>query len=324
MAFQGLKLKDRKKLETEVISNGARLRLTRMIRNHCVSKESNVELIRRNSYINVVNSVLGLPIYRLEPDDWGQYENEEFGWHYGETELIMRRPDTSQLIEALGDMLQQRMLDVKGVNDILSDDNVSVRFQAQGFDEDISVQIFSENEIEEEETEGEHPNIRLLTARMDRTFEDEDYAGVLHASATIFETLAKLVFDNPSVENQTLAAFFDGYRNRSALPAPLLDYILETYKRRNVEPLAGHGGTIPPTVTAQEASTLVEITKMCVRLERRLANVEVEIKRPGGQVKQAPPVSSPTAKKTVPTAKKGHKKPSGRARKPSTKTLNRK
>jgi hypothetical protein len=59
---------------------------------------------------------------------------------------------------------------------------------------------------------------------------------VLYTSGTIFETLAKLVFDNPRVENQTLGGLFEGYRQRSELPGPVLDYILEVYNRRNREP----------------------------------------------------------------------------------------
>ena len=105
----------------------------------------------------------------------------------------------------------------------------------------------------------------------------------------IFETLAKLVFNSPNVENQTLASLFDGYRKRSELPEPLLDYILETYKRRNVEPLAGHGATKPPTVSAKEAAVLVEMTKMCVRLERRLALQEIDaVPAADGSLKSAP------------------------------------
>jgi hypothetical protein len=100
--------------------------------------------------------------------------------------------------------------------------------------------------------------------------------GVLHASANIFETLAKLVFNSPNVKNQTLASLFDGYRKRSELPELLLDYVQETYKRRNIEPLAGHGATKPPTVSAKDAAVLVEMTKMCVRLERRLAGQEID------------------------------------------------
>ena len=276
MWFMGLSKAEKKKLKTEVVSNEARLKLTRLMRHRCNSTESNIVLINRNRFINIARTVLNLPIYRLEPDDEGMYMSEEFGWHLAETELVMRRPDTAQLIEILGDMVQENMLDMGAVNRILAVDSSSVRFVAEGFDEDISVHILAADEIEEESDDAEHPNIRLLVERMETVFGKKDYAGVLHASATVFETLAKLVFDNPAVEDQTLAAMFDGYRKRSGLPEPLLDYILTTYRRRNSEPLAGHGATKAPSVTAQDAATLVEMTKMCVRLERRLAVQELD------------------------------------------------
>lgn len=301
----GLSKADRKKLETEVVSNDARLRLTRLVRRRCESRgggsDSNVELINRNHFINTARTVLGLPIYRLEPDDMGMYMSEEFGWHSAETELIMRRPDTAQLVEILGDMLQQGMLELGAVNDILSGDNSSIRFVATGFDEDISINILSDAEIEEDGDTDEHPNIRVLVGRMETAFEQKDYAGVLHASATVFETLAKLVVGNPKVEDQTLGGMFEGYRKRSELPGPLLDYILETYRRRNSEPLAGHGATKPPSVTPQEASILIEMTKMCVRLERRLAVQEMDsvptpVKAGAGKREATPSIARPPAK----------------------------
>ena len=103
MYFMGLKKSEKTKLETEVISNEARRKLTRMMRNRCESNNSNVSLIIRNRYINTARTVLDMPIFRLEADDWGMYMNEEFGWHFAETELVMRRPDTIQLVEILGD-----------------------------------------------------------------------------------------------------------------------------------------------------------------------------------------------------------------------------
>jgi hypothetical protein len=117
-------------------------------------------------------------------------------------------------------MVQQGMLDMWSVNKVLAEDNSSVRFKIEGFDEDIEVTILSETELEEENVDPDHPNIRILSQRMDQAFEAKDYAGVLHASANIFETLAKLVFNNPNVENKTLASLFDGYRKRSSCPNP--------------------------------------------------------------------------------------------------------
>lgn len=308
----GLKKSEQTKLETEVISNDARLKLTRMIRKRCNSNDANVGLINRNHYINIARTVQGLPVYRLEPDDMGMYQSEEFGWHFAETELVMRRPSSAELIEILGDMLQEDMLDLGGVNDVLAKDNVSVRFEAKGFDDDISVRLLSDTEIEEDEDDAEHPNIRLLTARMETALAEKDYAAVLHASASIFETLAKLVFDSPGVENQTLGGMFDGYRKRSELPEPVLDYILETYQRRNREPLAGHGATKPPTVSAKDAAVLIEMTKMCVRVERRLAAPELDsksVKRaPSSQPTAAQASLSPPAQRVKPKPVKADKK----------------
>ena len=299
----GLKKSARKKLESEVISNDARLKLTRLIRKRCNSRDANVGLINRNHYVNIARTVQGLPIYRLEPDDMGMYMSEEFGWHMAETELAMRRPSSPELIEILGDMLQEDMLDFSAVNDILAADNVSVRFETKGFDDDISIRLLSDTEIEEEADDAEHPNIRLLTARMETAFVDKDYAAVLHSSASIFETLAKLVFDNPNVENETLGGMFGGYRKRSELPGPILDYILETYQRRNREPLAGHGATKPPSVSETDAAVLVEMTKLCVRLERRLAAPEVDAKSVRTAPTPAQPAASPPPKSK--TVKKG-------------------
>jgi hypothetical protein len=180
------------------------------------------------------------------------------------------------LVETLGDFLQQNMLPVGSVNDILAEDNTSVRFESIDSDKSISVSILSDQDIEEEGIGAEHPNIRLLVARMDNAYEQNDFSAVLHTSATIFETLAKIVFDSPRVENETLGGIFGGYRRRSQLPDPILDYILDVYNRRNREPLAGHGATMPPTVSPADAAVLIEMTKMCVRLERRLARQELD------------------------------------------------
>jgi hypothetical protein len=197
----------------------------------------------------------------------------------GELELVMRRPSTAQLVDTLGDMIQMEMLRLDAVNEILADDNVSVRFRSHGFHDNVSVVILTESEMDEEIDQDEHPNIRLLTARMEAAFDSKDYAAVLHTSATIFETLAKLVFSNPTVEGQTLGGIFEGYRERSGLPDAVLDFVLETYQRRNVEPLAGHGATRAPVITAKEAVTLIEMTKMSVRLERRIALQELDAVR---------------------------------------------
>lgn len=52
-----------------------------------------------------------------------------------------------------------------------------------------------------------NPNIVTLFQRMDDALKRKDYAGVLHSSASIFETLAKEGV-GISVQNQTLKSFF--------------------------------------------------------------------------------------------------------------------
>jgi hypothetical protein len=52
----------------------------------------------------------------------------------------------------------------------------------------------------------------------------------------------------------------------------LLDTIEDIYKRRNIEPLAGHGNASDPNITREEAVQISTLTRALVRLERELAN----------------------------------------------------
>lgn len=115
-----------------------------------------------------------------------------------------------------------------------------------------------------------HPNIRILLNRMDNALLDGDYSGVLHASASIFETMAKDIVCSPGVQNQTLGNFFESYRKNSHLPSEVLDYILAIYKSRNITPLAGHGSTKSPSINKEEAISISEMTKAFVNIEYKL------------------------------------------------------
>jgi len=142
----------------------------------------------------------------------------------------------------------------------------------------IEIEITNDNDIEDADISLEHLNIRTLVARMDMLFDSGDFSGVLHASASIFETLAKDVIKKSTVENQPLGSFFEAYRKRSALPAAVLDMIKDIYDRRNTEPLAGHGSTTVPTIKKEEAVTLVEMTKAFIRMERELSEPVISVK----------------------------------------------
>jgi hypothetical protein len=272
-----MRLTDKQKnaLALEVVPQEARLEITRIIRDVCkVFDESEISLIRENEFINVANQVLGNPIYVLDGGDWGEYHPAEYAWHHGQRELIMRVPSTPQLAEILADYLQKEMIGVRQVNDVLARYGCSFSFEEVDSVRDnkttVKVKVLPVESIAEVDLNSDHPNVRRLVARMDRSLKDNDFAGLLHASASVFETLAKDIMDNPNVNTQTLASFFDGYRKKSLLPEPVLDYMLLVYKERNVVPLAGHGSLTAPSISAEQAVALCELTKTIVRIERKL------------------------------------------------------
>ncbi|BEU95008.1 hypothetical protein ACDW_07130 [Acidovorax sp. DW039] len=258
---------DKKQLEFEVVSQELRVHLTRLIeRNDSFSRDC---FFNQNWIVNRSRTLLGKSIYVLEADDWGAYENVEYAWHNGEYELCLRRLDTLRLIELLCEVIERKWLDVSMLNRLLERERSSFRFREEFGS--VNVEVFPIEQLEEDETsQTEHPNIRLLVRRMSTALESCDYSAVLHASASIFETLAKDVVATPGVQNQTLGSFFARYQKDSQLPAELQTKILAVYEARNKTPLAGHGSTQYPSVTAQDAVTLTELTKAFVRIEYAL------------------------------------------------------
>jgi hypothetical protein len=214
-----------------------------------------------------------MSVYVLESDADGMYEPAEHAWHNGELELVMRRPNTIELIEVLGDLIEEGCLGCDEVNEVLADDGCAVSFD-MGIEE-VKVSVASVAEIDKADMSEDHPNIRILVERMDRALADDDYSNVVHASASVFETLAKDILATPTVENKSLGQFFGMYRGESKLPEAILDYIQEIFRKRNRIPLAGHGSIAAPKVKKDEAVLLAEMTKAFVRSERLLAEPEL-------------------------------------------------
>ena len=271
----GLSQAEKRQLEMEVVPAETRLKLTRLIRERCNSRESAIQLVWIARFVNMANHLMNRQIYELESDDWGEdYPHAAYAIIESERELIMRRPTTVELAEILADYLQEGMLEPKAVNDVLREANCGFVFRKHETSDDrisISVKIISVSEIADADLSHEHPNIRVLVDRMERALTDDDYPAVLHSAASIFETLAKDVVSNPKIQNKTLASFFDAYRKESKLPDALLDYVQQVYRDRNTKPLAGHGSIKPPRISQREAVVLAELTKAIVRSERRLA-----------------------------------------------------
>ncbi|MFC1571288.1 hypothetical protein ACFL31_01900, partial [Candidatus Margulisiibacteriota bacterium] len=129
MTFLGLLGKDKKNLEYEVVSEEIRLKLTRLLRISTSGTDPDVEIIRQNKAINIARNALGLSIYTLTSDDWGNYHVAENAWHNGELELVMRRANTMKLVETLADLIQNGILDEIEINSILSENGVPISFE---------------------------------------------------------------------------------------------------------------------------------------------------------------------------------------------------
>jgi hypothetical protein len=308
MPFMRLSEKQRTALELEVVPHQARLELTRIIRDACaVEDEDEVEivLIHENEFINIANQVLGRPIYLLKGGDWGEFHPAEYAWHHGQRELIMRIPSTPELAEILADYLEKGMMRRKDVNEILSNYGCGFTFERDGYRSHapVEIQVVPVDSIDEVDLKTDHPNVRRLVTRMDAALKGHDFSGVLHASASIFETLAKDVMKNPNVNDQTLASFFEGYKKKSLLPEPILDYMLNVYQQRNSQPLAGHGSLTEPNINPENAVALCELTKTIVRIERKL--IEQAISPTALTVPTAKP-PSPKASKAKPDSPSKH------------------
>ena len=275
--FIGLNEKDWNLLEMEIVPNRARLQLTRLIRQAVATDEDSVlQTTRMNCVVNICRNALGLSLSQIELNDYGVYEYVDYGWIHSEIELSMRRPTTPELVETLIDLVLEDCLSITNINEVLSENGCSFCLGRTDV-RTVWVDISPVEQIEADAGK-EIVNIRMLIQRMDVALREKDYAGVLHASASVFETLAKDVVSSNTVQNQTLASFFDRYRRDSNLPAPVLDYILEVYKHRNLEPLAGHGSLTPPSITKENAVVLCELTKAIIRMERQLSDIQISKK----------------------------------------------
>lgn len=264
--YLGLSKKQKKILEFEIISKNTRLNMARLFRRTTQHDDSDIEIIKKNRIINIARQVENLPLYKLESYD-NYYEPAEKAWHFAEIELITRRPDTITFIEIICDLIDENLIDCSDVNDIFNKDGSNIYFISDKNEAAFEIT----NEIEDDDISSELPNIKRLIKRMDTLYNDEDFSGVLHSSASIFEVLAKDVISNPNIENKSLGSFFDSYKKRSSLSEPVLDMIKSIYIKRNTEPLAGHGQTAEPSITKEEAVIIIEMTKTFIRMERKFS-----------------------------------------------------
>lgn len=283
MYFRFINNSDIETISLESVSADLKIHLTRLLRKlvETTGDESNkTTLIRKNELINMAKTLRGEKIYVLESDDWGEYMMQEYAWHNGEFELIFRRLNSTQFFEFLGELLEKKYFSDRELNKLLEKDNSSIRFSEDSGE--VTLELLPLDEVAEliEEQAKKigataHPNINVLIQRAESAVTNSDFSGVLHSCASIFETLSKDVIAQESIENSTLGSYIQLYKKESNLPTPIVDYIKSIYDERNKSPLAGHGSTKTPALTAQEAITLLELTKAFVQSEYRLNNLKI-------------------------------------------------
>lgn len=258
-------------IENEFISQDAKIYIARLLN---PNGEEPFITAFRNMIINIARECSGLGNITLDTDD-ETYEVPTILWHASEFTAAIRRLDTVELLEFLGEVISRNIQDVINedlLNKIFEEENSAIRVKIKDRFKGtrISYEIIPLTDLEETTNEVSHKNIRVLLSRMSSGINQNDPSAVLHASASILETLAKDIVGISGVQDQTLASFFDRYRKDSRLPEPILDYILDIYNQRNKTPLAGHGSIKFPTITLAQALTLSEITKAFVNIEYKM------------------------------------------------------
>lgn len=212
-----------------------------------------------------MNSICERQIYVLEPACFGNYSEQEYVWHEGEFQVCIRRLDSVQFIEFLAEIVESTDVTKDEANTLLSEAKSSVRFREDGGQVVVNVAPLAGNMNVDKEA---NPNLRTLVDRMDRSVDSKDYAAALSNCALAIEVISKETMASSSVDDRSFGSYFEGYKKKNGLPGVVVDWMLEIYKKRTGEPLAGHGQRRSPIITGEEATLIVEMTKVFIRYER--------------------------------------------------------
>jgi hypothetical protein len=251
----------KEKLEFETIPKEVKIYLTRIINQKVFSREHfNAQRNTALFYVNKANVVKGKPSIALG-SEWEYDEDGSFtSLLFSELDNIFKWTDTVDFIEILLDYINMKLLDTACINDIFSKYEVPINI------DNGRIEILEEVEEGSTLINQAHPNLKQLISRMESCLGSDDYSGVLHAAASVFEVLSKQTVNNPNVQNQAFGSFYALYDKTSKLPKKFKEFMLETYQQRSVMPNAGHGSTNVPTITEEEAIILNEMTKSISRI----------------------------------------------------------
>ena len=236
-------------LKYEWIPLSAKVQLIRLLDRHYPPRiNPHTRIHYLNRIVNLANNLSERKLFVLDTDQFGDYFPEDVARQESEFMICIRRLNPIQFIEFLATVVEFEYMDTTGRPSI----SILPMADKSAFDNDAS------------------PNLRTLLSRMDSCLNDEDYAAVLSNSAMAIELISKEIYGSSKIYNQSFGSYFEGYKNNTTLPEPVIDWMLQIYKRRNTEPLAAHGSPSSPSITCEEASLIAEMTKAFIRYESRM------------------------------------------------------
>lgn len=256
-------------LEYEWIPLSAKAHLIRLLDRYCpphVNPRTRIPYLQR--IVNLANNLSERKFFDLDTDQFDDYFPEDVARLETEFMICIRRLNPIQFIEFLGTVVEYEYIDINDANIILKEINSSVAIELDTTGH-LSISILPMADKSALDNDAS-PNLRTILRRMDSYLNDEDYADVLLNSAMAIEFISKQIYGSSKIYNQSFGSYFEGYKNKTTLPEPIIDWMLQIYKRRNTEPLASHGSPLPPSITCEEASLIAEMTKAFIRYEFRM------------------------------------------------------
>lgn len=256
-------------LEYEWIPLSAKAHLIRLLDRYCpphVNPRTRIPYLQR--IVNLANNLSERKFFDLDTDQFDDYFPEDVARLETEFMICIRRLNPIQFIEFLGTVVEYEYIDINDANIILKEINSSVAIELDTTGH-LSISILPMADKSALDNDAS-PNLRTILRRMDSCLNDEDYAAVLLNSAMAIEFISKQIYGSSKIYNQSFGSYFEGYKNKTTLPEPIIDWMLQIYKRRNTEPLASHGSPLPPSITCEEASLIAEMTKAFIRYEFRM------------------------------------------------------
>lgn len=256
-------------LKYEWIPLSAKVQLIRLLDRHYPPRiNPHTRIHYLNRIVNLANNLSERKLFVLDTDQFGDYFPEDVARQESEFMICIRRLNPIQFIEFLATVVEFEYIDINDANFILKEVNSSVAIELDTTGRpSISILPMADKSAFDNDAS---PNLRTLLSRMDSCLNDEYYAAVLSNSAMAIELISKEIYGSSKIYNQSFGSYFEGYKNNTTLPEPVIDWMLQIYKRRNTEPLAAHGSPLPPSITCEEASLIAEMTKAFIRYESRM------------------------------------------------------